>query len=95
MSCATPMHEELQALVGRALIDPSFRRDLLNGHRAECLNEFELTREEHSVASTIQAGDLSSFARQLDGWINDRAVRSDVTASLASSRNGPVLSAVA
>jgi len=65
--------EELQALVGRALVDPTFRKDLLNGHRVECLSEFELTNEEFDAARAIRAGDLTSFAGQLDEWIRDRA----------------------
>ena len=95
MASATPIHEELQALVGRALIDPTFRRELLNGHRSECLQEFDLTRDEHAVASTIQASDLPSYARQLDGWIRDRGARNDLAASAASTRHAPVLPAVA
>ncbi|MFN2252201.1 MAG: hypothetical protein ACK2UL_09825 [Anaerolineae bacterium] len=88
-------HEELQALVGRALIDPTFKRDLLNGHRAECLDEFNLTRDERVAASMIQASDLRTFARQLDRWITDRPVRGGMASSLASTRQASVLSAVA
>jgi hypothetical protein len=68
-------HEELQALVGRALIDPTFCKGLLNGHRVECLDEFSLSREEHDAARSIRAKDLTSFAGQLDEWIRDRASR--------------------
>ena len=68
-------HEELQALVGRALVDPTFCKGLLNGHRLECLSEFELSPEEHVAARSIQAPDLTSFAGQLDEWIRQRAAR--------------------
>ncbi len=66
-------HEELQALVGRALVDPSFCKGLLNGHRAECLGEFSLSHEERDAARSIKAKDLTSFAGQLDEWISERA----------------------
>lgn len=66
-------HEELQALVGRALVDPSFCKGLLNGHRAECLGEFSLSHEENDAARSIKAKDLTSFAGQLDEWIRERA----------------------
>lgn len=95
MTNATPTHEELQALVGRALIDPSFKRDLLNGHRAECLDEFNLSRDERAAATTIQASDLRTFARQLDGWISDHPSLGVLASSLASTRHASVLSAVA
>ena len=95
MTNATPTCQELQALVGRALIDPTFKRDLLNGHRTECLDEFNLTRDERTAASTIQASDLRTYARQLDSWITDHSVRSDLATSLASIRHASVLSAVA
>lgn len=95
MTIATPTHEELQALVGRALIDPSFQRDLLNGHRAECLDEYNLSRDERVAASTIQASDLRTFARQLDGWISDHPSQGALASSLASTRHASVLSAVA
>jgi hypothetical protein len=68
-------HDELQALIGRALLDPTFCKGLLNGHRAECLSEFDLSSEERDAARAIQAKDLTSFAGQLDEWIRDRASR--------------------
>jgi hypothetical protein len=82
----THTHESLQALVGRALVDPSFRKDLLNGHRADCLAEYDLTREERRAAGAIQASDLTSFARQLDGWISDRAHSERQATSVAAPR---------
>jgi len=65
--------EELQGLVGRALVDPTFRTGLLNGRRAECLSEAHLTEEALAVAASAEATDLASFARQLDRWIDGRA----------------------
>jgi hypothetical protein len=72
-------HEELQALIGRALLEPGFCHDLLNGQRDVCLAEFALTAEERHVARSIKAADLPDFARQLDGWIRERRLRPAVT----------------
>jgi hypothetical protein len=66
-------HEELQAVVGRALVDPSFCKGLLNGHRADCLGEFDLTNEQMGAARQIKATDLRAFASQLDDWITRQA----------------------
>lgn len=62
-------------MVGRALIDPGFRRDLLNGHRRECLAQFGLTADEYMAASAVEADDLTSFAAQLDTWIHSKSSR--------------------
>ena len=79
-------HESLQGLIGRALVDPTFRKDLLNGHRAERLAELELTPEEHRAASAVDASDLSAYARGLDQWITERAVHEQQAASWAAAR---------
>jgi hypothetical protein len=78
-----PTHEELQAVVGRALVDPSFSKDLLNGHRAERLAEFNLSTDELSVARRISANDLAGFAGQLDAWINAQARRRRTLAAVS------------
>ena len=72
-------HEELQALIGRALVEPGFCHDLLNGSRDACLAEFALTSEERHVARSIEAANLQDFARQLDGWLRERRLRPAVT----------------
>ena len=48
--------EELQALVGRALVDPTFRKDLLNGPRVECRSECALTNAEFDAALAALVG---------------------------------------
>ena len=68
-----PAHEELQAVVGRALIDPAFCSGLLNGRRADCLSEFNLSTEEMAAARHIKAADLTSYASELDNWITRQA----------------------
>ena len=47
-----PTHEELQAVIGRALVDPVFCKDLLNGHRRERLAEFQLSSPRVTVRAT-------------------------------------------
>ena len=75
MITSTQPHQELRALVGRALVDPKFRKDLLSDRRQECLAEFRLTPDELNAASSVVAGDLTSFAAQLDQWICDKMSR--------------------
>ena len=72
---ASQPHEELQALVGRALVDPGFRKDLLNGHRRECLSQFALTADEHMAATRVEADDLATFASGLQTWIGQKTTR--------------------
>jgi hypothetical protein len=79
-----PTHEELQAVIGRAIVDPTFCKDLLNGHRQERLAEFELSLEEREIASSVQATDLATFAAAIDRWIESKPV--------TEVRNNPVVS---
>lgn len=72
MRQAMPSHDELQAVIGRALVDPMFCKDLLNGHRRERLAEFNLTSEEWEAATKVEAADLATFAREIDHWIQAR-----------------------
>ena len=67
-----PAHDELQAVIGRALVDPSFCKDLLNGHRRERLAEYQLSSEEREALANVQAVDLTTFAREVDRWISSR-----------------------
>jgi hypothetical protein len=76
----TRSHEELQALIAQALVQPSFCAALLNGDRQACLAEFALSADEYTVANAIEATDLSAFARQLDTWIQRDSLRPLVTA---------------
>lgn len=71
--------EELQAVIARALVDPSFCDALLNGGRAACLAEFPLTGDEHRAAATIQAESLQDYARQLHAYVEQRRRQPQVT----------------
>jgi hypothetical protein len=61
-------HEALQAIVGTAIVDSSFRHNLLN-RSPEALRRFELTPEESAAVQHINAKTIEGFARELHGWI--------------------------
>lgn len=52
----------LQALIGTALTDSSFRKALLNGSRRQILSTFRLTQDEIEGIMKIQADSLEQFA---------------------------------
>lgn len=66
---------ELDRLIGTALTDPVFCRDLLNPYRQEIIVSFDLSREEQSVVLGIQAHSLSEFAQNLYRWMQEQAYR--------------------
>ena len=61
-------HERIQAIVGTALVDPRFRRGLLE-RRSGVLDGYGLTEEEAKAVSSIEANTLEAFACELDRWI--------------------------
>lgn len=61
-------HETLQAMVGTALVDSGFRRNLLS-RSPEALAKFELTPEESAAIAGIRANTMQGFAQELHGWI--------------------------
>jgi len=67
-------HEALQAIVGTAIVDSAFRRNLLN-RSPEALRLFELTPEESAAVLHIDARTIEGFARELHGWITQNASR--------------------
>lgn len=62
-------HEKLQAIVGTAIVDPSFRSSLL-AKSPEALHAFELTPEEDAALRSIRARTLHGFAGELQRWIS-------------------------
>ena len=60
----------LQILVGRAIISDSFRADILNGRRAELLQEFDLDAEERAAVLAIRADTLAEFAAQIEQLVS-------------------------
>ncbi|HHX64587.1 MAG TPA: hypothetical protein GX702_06830 [Chloroflexi bacterium] len=63
-------HEGLQVVVGTALVDLGFRRNLLE-KSPDALDHFDLTPEEKAIIASIQAETLHDFARELHRWIID------------------------
>lgn len=70
-------YESLQAVIGTAVIDSTFRKSLLNGSRHRAIASFDLTREERDVVMGIRADSLEQFAGQLDRWIANALGRSE------------------
>jgi hypothetical protein len=67
----------LNEVVGRAIISDSFRAGLLNGRRAELLQQFEtrLEPEEQQAVLAIQAHDFADFAAAIERLIAQREGR--------------------
>ncbi len=65
-------YESLQIVIGTAVIDPSFRKALLNGSRGSAIQNFGLTQEEIDALMAIRADTLEQFAGQLDRWISEK-----------------------
>ncbi len=63
-------YRELNRLIGMAMVDPRFRKALLDGRREEVLAAFDLTPEETAVLMGIQASNLQDFAQDLYGWMS-------------------------
>jgi hypothetical protein len=79
-------YESLQAVIGTAVIDSTFRQDLLNGSRHRVIANFDLTREEVDAVMGIRADSLEQFAGQLDRWIATAQGRSEPPALTLPSR---------
>lgn len=57
------MHaQSFQAVVGTALTDTTFRKDLLNGSRRRVLQSFDLSGDEVEAIMAIRANSLDEFA---------------------------------
>lgn len=63
------IHRALQYLIGRAIVDKSFREQLLDGSRQQLLAEFDLTDDERLAIESIEASTLEEFACRLHRWI--------------------------
>jgi hypothetical protein len=55
----------LQALIGTALTDSTFRHSLLNGSRRRILQSFPLTHQEIEIIMAIRADSLEQFASEV------------------------------
>ena len=65
-------HETLQTIVGTAIVDSTFRRDLVR-RAPSVLTQFDLTDEESEAIGAIEADTFQAFAQQLNSWITHRA----------------------
>jgi len=61
-------HENLQEVIGRAIIDPAFRQALLECP-ALAVREFSLTAEELAFLAGVRARSFEQFAAKVDRWI--------------------------
>jgi hypothetical protein len=58
-------HRSVQALIGTAVTDNTFRKALLNGSRRRVLQSFPLTGDEIESIMAIRAETLEQFAGEL------------------------------
>jgi hypothetical protein len=62
------MPRKIEELIWRAFTDVSFREGLLNGHRRELVNSFDLTDAERQAVLAVKADSLEAFAGALYQW---------------------------
>ncbi len=55
--------KKLHRIVGKAIVSEKFREGILNGKRAELIQQFDLEAEEFGALMSIRASTLSDFAR--------------------------------
>jgi hypothetical protein len=56
-------NKNLHRIVGKAIVSEKFRQGILNGKRAELIQQFNLEAEEFGAMMSIRASTLSDFAR--------------------------------
>lgn len=60
---------KLNAMVTKALTDSRFCADILNGHRRERIQEYNLADNVVQAVMGIKAKNLDQFIRSLDTWM--------------------------
>lgn len=55
----------INAIAAKALLDNEFKAAILNGHRKEKLNEFDLNDTQIEAVMAIKADNLDQFIRRL------------------------------
>ena len=60
---------QLNAIATRALVDKDFEAAILNGHRRELLQEFQLPEKVFNAIMCIQGEDLKQFIFQLNDLV--------------------------
>ena len=66
---------ELNAMVTKALTDSRFCADILNGHRRERIQEYNLEENVVHAIMDIKAKNLDQFIRSLDTWMTDAKIQ--------------------
>ncbi len=62
----------LEVLVGRAVISKQFKAGLLNGHRAELIQEYSLEPDEVAALMAIRADTIKEFAMAIEQFMAHR-----------------------
>jgi hypothetical protein len=65
--------KQLNILVGTAVINRGTREALLNGQRAEIIEDYALTNEEREFVLGIKAETVQEFAQALETWLDLQA----------------------
>jgi hypothetical protein len=60
---------KLNAMVTKALTDSRFCADILNGHRRERIQEYNLAENVEQAVMGIKAKNLDQFIRSLETWM--------------------------
>ncbi len=61
--------QTIQAIIGAALTDSTFRTALLNGSRRRVLQSFQLNRDEFEAIMAIRSDSLEGFAHELHEFL--------------------------
>jgi hypothetical protein len=64
----------VNAIATRALVDKDFEAAILNGHRQELLQEFQLPEKVFNAIMCIQGDDLQHFIFQLNDLVASPAM---------------------
>lgn len=70
---------QIHAIATRALLDPEFRKAILNGQRRQKLQEFNLSQELVDVILSIEGNDIHQFISGLNRLVvsNNNPTRRD------------------
>ncbi len=60
---------KLNAFVTKALLDRDFEKDILNGHRRDRLNDFDLPGDEVKAIMSIKADNLDQLIHKIGDYI--------------------------
>lgn len=69
-------NKKLHRIVGKAIVSKKFREGILNGKRAELIQQFNLEAEEFGALMSIRANTLSDFARAINTILASQSLES-------------------